>query len=63
MADKRDGKCRGCGHKLSQHTVYANGRTNRHGSRLVCTVDGCREWSECRGKGSALALTANGGSQ
>lgn len=40
-------KCTGCGHRLSQHRTYARG-TNRHGCHLVCIVDGCRFWNECR---------------
>ena len=40
-------RCLGCGHLLSKHREYIDGGTNRHGSRLVCTVDKCA-WQECR---------------
>jgi len=40
--------CAGCGHKLSRHTEYARRGKNRHGSRLVCTVDKCKNWDQCR---------------
>lgn len=40
-------KCRGCGHRLSRHTRYADGGKNRHGATIVCVVDNCH-WTECR---------------
>ena len=40
--------CAGCGHLLSKHREYAEGGRNRHGCSLVCTVDGCRFWGDCR---------------
>ena len=48
-------RCVGCGHRLSQHRHYAHGGVNRHGSPWVCTVDGCKAWSECRVDGACLA--------
>jgi hypothetical protein len=48
MKKKRDGYCQGCGHRLNQHREYAKGITNRHGCRLVCIVDNCQLWQECR---------------
>jgi hypothetical protein len=44
-------RCAGCGHQIRQHRLYANLGVNRHGSRLVCTVDNCA-WTECREKSS-----------
>jgi hypothetical protein len=41
------GRCAGCGHSLTRHRLSAEGRVNRYGSRLVCTVDNC-VWTECR---------------
>ncbi len=42
-----EARCAGCGHHLSKHSLYANGGVNRHGSRLVCSVDNCH-WQSCR---------------
>jgi len=44
----KDAKCAGCGHRLDRHRPYTNGGHNRHGCTLVCTVDNCQLWRECR---------------
>ena len=41
-------KCVGCGHPLGKHRHYIRGERNRHGSTLVCSVDNCGGWTECR---------------
>jgi len=40
--------CRGCGHPLKKHRLYTGMGVNRHGSRLVCIVDNCQLWKDCR---------------
>jgi hypothetical protein len=52
--DTKAAKCDGCGHRLTKHRHYARG-VNRHGSRLVCTVDGCQHWRDCHTQGKRPA--------
>lgn len=42
----RGRKCR-CGHWEDEHNKYINEGINRHGSRFVCTKDGCYGWKDC----------------
>jgi hypothetical protein len=51
MADQgkeKAARCRGCGHRLDRHREYARAGKNRHGCPLVCIVEGCLRWTECR---------------
>lgn len=36
-----------CRHKRKDHSKYIDNGKNKKGSRYVCNVNGCSEWTEC----------------